>query len=331
MAGFGAPLFMILSGISYRLWLNGQLCRGKSESHISKVTIRRGLFLFGLGFLFNVLVWLPEDTFNWDVLTLIGVGLMILNLARNLPRKITLTFCAAVMAISPLSRSLADWSSYWTEGYFDPDMTLSDVLQGFLVVGYFPVLPWIIYPLIGFVTGTSVFGASRDQIPDVCALRRGLFIGGGLILTALAAVLIRVLAPQFFPDDWPAPWTMFPPSPEYVIGTIGFGLFSFCGSFLWLDQGGSPGRFRSIRNVAATFSRHSLSAYILHHAAHLWPLWIYGVSQGNEPTHYWRQLTSVPVAVALSCLFLPGCYLLFRWMDKTNKHGIESWMRWICD
>ena len=82
-AGFGAPIFALLSGVGYRLWLEGRRARGASQEEISKVSIRRGLFVLGVGFLFNVLVWLPEDTFNWDVLTLIGAALLILNGKRK--------------------------------------------------------------------------------------------------------------------------------------------------------------------------------------------------------------------------------------------------------
>ena len=68
MTGLGAPLFTFLSGVSYRLWVTAQEARGRSDIEISKVTIRRGLFLFGLGLIFNVFIWLPEDIFNWDIL-----------------------------------------------------------------------------------------------------------------------------------------------------------------------------------------------------------------------------------------------------------------------
>ncbi len=74
IAGLGAPLFVFLSGVGYRLWVAGQVARGKSDLEISKTTIRRGLFVIGTGFVFNILVWLPEDTFIWDVLTFIGTG-----------------------------------------------------------------------------------------------------------------------------------------------------------------------------------------------------------------------------------------------------------------
>src|SRR5690349_14889571 len=73
-SGFGAPLFTLLVGVSYSLWLKSQEKRQRSDSEISKITVRRGLFLFGVGFLFNIVVWLPEDTYNWDVLTFIGAA-----------------------------------------------------------------------------------------------------------------------------------------------------------------------------------------------------------------------------------------------------------------
>ena len=61
LAGFGAPLFAMLSGASYRLWINGQATLGVDEEQISKISIRRGLFVIGVGFAFNILVWLPEE------------------------------------------------------------------------------------------------------------------------------------------------------------------------------------------------------------------------------------------------------------------------------
>ncbi|HBJ36499.1 MAG TPA: hypothetical protein DDZ51_17455 [Planctomycetaceae bacterium] len=331
IAGFGAPLFMLLSGVSYRLWLNGQLFRDVSDTQIAKITIRRGLFLFGIGFVFNILIWLPEDTFNWDVLTLIGFGLITLNIARRLPPALILLFCGAVYAISPLARSIAQWPDYWQNGYFDPDWTLADVLQGFLVVGYFPVLPWVIFPLTGFVAGTWVFGQTRGQQPGVPAIIRGIRIGAGMIVISTSMVATRTLLPQWFPSDWPATWSMFPPSAEYVLGTLGFGVFSFCGGYLLLDFAAAAERLQTLKSFAATLSRYSLSAYILHHIVHVWPMWIYAVTTGQETTVYWQQATTIPVAILLACIYFVLSFILFRWMEKNNQPAIESAMRWICD
>ena len=45
VAGIGAPMFMFLSGVSYRLWLNGRTTRQLNSDSINKITTRRGLFL----------------------------------------------------------------------------------------------------------------------------------------------------------------------------------------------------------------------------------------------------------------------------------------------
>jgi uncharacterized membrane protein len=264
------------------------------------------------------------------VLTLIGVGLILLNLARNLPASIVLFFCVLVFMDSPVARAIADWPSYWSNGFYDPEMTLSDVLQGFLVVGYFPFLPWIIYPLIGFVVGTSVLGESREPHDNRPALYRGMAIGGVLMCLSGGLLMLRYLAKDRLPAGLQQPFTMFPPSVDYVLMTVGISVMCFCAGHLWLDQRLSSARFVRFRAFVGLFSRHSFTVYLLHHVVHLWPLWIYGVSHGREATWFWRQAMSVELAVALACVFLVACYLLLRWMENSAINGIEGWMRWLC-
>lgn len=47
--GFAAPLFTLLTGVSYRSWIAAQKDRGVDDYIISKRTVRRGLFLIGIG------------------------------------------------------------------------------------------------------------------------------------------------------------------------------------------------------------------------------------------------------------------------------------------
>src|SRR4051812_22334627 len=84
-AGFGAPLFGFLAGVSYRVWLRAQTARDRSDERIPRSTLCRGAIIFAFGLLFNVAVWLPSDAFNWDVLTLIGTAVIVLGLIRDLP------------------------------------------------------------------------------------------------------------------------------------------------------------------------------------------------------------------------------------------------------
>src|SRR5262249_37180150 len=92
-----APLFTFLSGVSFYLWTRKQQTRGpEAKAAITKIAIRRGLFLFGTGLALNFFVWLPEETFNWDILTLIGAAVVILAFARHLPAEILGLICVIV-------------------------------------------------------------------------------------------------------------------------------------------------------------------------------------------------------------------------------------------
>jgi len=330
VAGIGAPMFMFLSGVSYRLWLNGRTTRQLNSDSINKITTRRGLFLIGLGFLFNVLVWMPEDVFNWDVLTLIGTGMVCLGMVRQSPPFLIWFACGMIFLISPVLRQLADWEAYWANGYFDPDFTMRDLWQGFLAVGYFPVFPWLLFPLLGFSVGTLTFG-EKSNPPKSSVLLRTCGVGFALMGLAALAVATRYLLADQFPATWPKSWTMFPPSLEYLTGTIGWVLFAFGGAYWLVDLKMPPDSFKSLRNVTEQFSRRSLTAYLLHHVVHLWPLWLYAVWQGQEPTYYWRQATDLSTALFLATLFLVAYALFFSWLDRRKYPAVENLMRWLCD
>ncbi|HEY1191850.1 MAG TPA: heparan-alpha-glucosaminide N-acetyltransferase domain-containing protein [Gemmata sp.] len=328
VAGFGAPLFTFLAGVSYRLWVNGLEAKGVDDETISKRSVRRGLFLFALGVAFNVLVWLPEDTFNWDVLTLIGTGLLLLNVVRNLPLAVPVVMGLVAFLLGPVLRELADYPAHWVNGYFECDLALADVLVGFLATGYFPVFPWIVYPLAGFVTGSVFFTDEPGAVPPT---GRAALIGAGLVGLSLAALALRAALPDPVPTQVLRGWTMFPPSVEYVTGTVGLALLLFSLGHRWIDPAIKGRPLTGLLAVATTFSRHSLTMYLFHHAAHLWPLWLYGAAIGTEPTQFWREAVAAEVALLLSgCCLLAG-YVLCRWMDRTERAGIEGWMRHLCD
>lgn len=327
--GFGAPLFTFLLGVSYFLWLNSPRMRRASESERSKISIRRGLFLLGTGLVFNIFVWLPEDTFIWDILTFLGASLIILNGARNLPHSILSMICAVAFVISPILRVLTEYSAYWTTNSFDFDLTLSDVLLGFLVNGYFPIFPWIIYPIVGFVV------ASRLMPPEsTCArstLNRVTCVGIGLFGALIATKLLLPRGPSMVQNIWPAGWTMFPASVEYILGTLGIAITAFALLHRFVDLRGPVSKDNKLVRFFSTVGPRALSVYVLHHLVHIWPLWIYGLITGPEPTVHWQKALPITVSWPLAFVFLVGCYFLLRWMERTGKPGIETLMRWLCD
>lgn len=326
-AGFGAPVFTFLVGVSYRLWVNSQVAKGVDESGITRVSVRRGLFLIAVGFAFNVAVWLPADTFNWDVLTLIGSALLVLTAVRNAPPAVPLVLAVAAFLLGPLLRALTDYHSYWPDGYFDPDLTASDVLVGYLSTGYFPLFPWLALPLFGFGVGTAFFSREPGREPPT---GRAALLGAALLGLAVVLVGARKLVPELSAVRFLGGWTMFPPSTEYVTGSVGLALLMFALTHRWIDPRAESLAGTRVVRVAGTFSKYSLSVYVFHHVAHLWPLWVYGAISGQEATAYWRRALPVWATVPLAGCCLVAAYALFRWMDRTGRGGIEGWMRRVC-
>jgi uncharacterized membrane protein YeiB len=334
--GFGAPLFAVLSGVSYRLWVNGQQALGRTDEEISKISVRRGLFVLVLGFAFNVFIWLPEEIFNWDVLTFIGAALLLLNFARQLPLPISVLVAVISLSISPLLRGLADYPSYWPNGYFETDLTLTDLWIGFTTTGYFPFFPWIAYSLAGFVTASLLFAEppemgdddAEEPLPSVLPF---VICGGTLVSLSVMLLLARPYLPPVISQKLLGGWTMFPPTIEYVLATIGGALFLLGTAHQLVDRNPATLRHTGLLNIAKTFSRYSLTIYVLHHVVHLWPLWIYGMAMGVEPTYFWQQAMSVQAAVAWALVFLAICYFTFNRIGPNERHGIETWMRWLCD
>lgn len=327
-AGTAAPLFTFLAGVNYRLWCMQRIARGAPSEAISKATIRRGLFLVGTGFAFNVLVWLPEDTFNWDVLTFVGLALVSLDVVRRMPVSAVALALVLVLLTSPVLRVVADYPSYWSRSWFDYDVTLSDVVLGCLVVGYFPLLPWLVFPWAGYLATPLIFGddASTRDAPS-----RPLFVAAVLGTLSAAAVLVWPHLPAGLRAGAADGWTMFPASTGYVLGSLAVAILSLTMLHRVLDRDPSSAWTASLARWTGPFSRHSFSIYVLHHLVHIWPLWVAGLVRGDDPTALWQVAMPAPLAFTLALACIAGCMAIFTWIDRNRLPSLEGAMRWLCD
>jgi uncharacterized membrane protein len=333
--GWAAPMFAFLSGVSYRIWLGVQISRGRDPEAISRRTVRRGLFLIGLGFAFNVLLWLPEDVFNWDILTLVGGALLTLEIARRMPDAVILLAAALVIAVAPAMREAAGYHDYWAAGYYDYDFTLADVALGWLVTGYFPVFPWLAFPLAGYGLAPRL-GYGDDPWP---ANRRTL--GVAAVLVVLAAVLVCgwSIVPASIRGDTALAWTMFPASTAYVLGTLGGTTLALAALHSLLDGPALAGLqhdcawpcWPGVVSWATPLSRHALSIYLIHHAVHVWPLWAWSLATTGEATALWQVAMPPWASLILAAAFLVMAAVLCRWADRHRVVTAESLMRWLCD
>lgn len=330
-AGLGAPMFGFLVGVSHQLWLNGQLKRDKTDEEIDRSTTRRGLFIFTLGILFNILVWLPADTFNWDVLTLIGTAFIVLRFVRNLPDIVPLSICVVLFVASPFLRIQSGYHEYWLQGYFDPDWTFSQILMGYLVNGYFPLFPWLIFPLLGSVVGKRIVPEDSEWKLTWSILKPITFIGIGMITISVLLRLTRPYQTGTSFNQLLGGWTMFPPSVEYMTGMIGVEMVVFCLAIWWIDQKQKLSRYPRMLGFCQIMSRYSFSAYIIHHLLHVWPLWVVGYFSTNPTIYYWRLAMSWEWAMLLIIPCIALMYWFFCWIDRRQIPLFETWLRRYSD
>ncbi len=323
-----APFFTFVSGLSYGLWLRKQKSLGRRDREITRVTLRRGLFLFLLGIVFNFCIWLPEETFNWDILTLLGTSLLFLAVGRKLPVPVLTLICVLILLLTPLLRVVGDFSAYWEDNAYTYDFKLRDIFFGFFTNGYFPLFPWIIFPIAGFVCGEFI--VQQNRLPTRVLNRLGVIGIAALGLAGLLVAFQRQI-PTKIAQQYASGLTEFPASTEFVLAMVGFVLISLAVLHRWVDARETPsdGRYMT---ALRRFSSFSLTVYVLHHMLILWPLWIYGAWMGHEDsTFYWREAISTPMALLVAATIVSLSHFLLRFLDKHRRLTIEALMRRICD
>ncbi|MHC4464625.1 MAG: heparan-alpha-glucosaminide N-acetyltransferase domain-containing protein [Planctomycetota bacterium] len=322
-----APIFTFLVGLSLWLWLRREVALGRSELELSKVIIRRGLFLFGAGLAFAVFVWSPKEVFDWDILTLIGASTLILFTLRKLAPEKLVALAILVLLISPPLRTATGYASHWRGEEYIYTFTMRDVVLGFLLQGYFPLLPWIVFPLIGFATGKHYLG---DELGQRLRGWRILVVGMGLVGLAGLGSCFSDEVPQAV-SGYISELSFYPASTTFIFGTLGVTLLGLWALYRGLDSREIlPGG--AVLSFFSRYSRFSLTTYIMHHVAHLWPLYLLATWKGeHEPSSYYRKAVSTPVAFVLALLFIAGFHVVLVVLERRRKYNFEAFLRWLSE
>jgi hypothetical protein len=325
-----APLFAVLSGLSFSLWLRAQRDAGRSEKDITKYGLRRGMFIFVLGFAVNIFIWLPSNTFIWDILTLLGAAAMIMTAVRNWHPAALIGICVLILLARPPLRDLSSYDTFWVEGDFKYQFTLSDVVLGFLLNGYFPLLPWLIYPLLGFVIGQRYFNVADDE---VASLPFTVPLAGSLLIAIAAmAMLIEPHVPELavryyfneMPDD------LYPAVTVFVLGSIGATMVALWILNYTIDDNRRITGTGPVLSFLKLYSEFAMTAYVVHLAVHVWPLWIAAIWQHQDIKYYAGMLVQTPTALGLAVLFAVLFYPCLVVFQRHRKYSLEHLMRWLC-
>jgi uncharacterized membrane protein len=249
VAGFGAPVFLFLAGMSLPLAARARFVKGFTEREIASAALRRGLWIFALAFLFRLQSWIisggafPRSLLKVDILNVMGVamiGAAALWFAGRRDAVRAALFAAATIAaalLTPLVRASTSLGA------------LPDVIEWYLRpadgANTFALLPWA-----GFLTAGAAVGvwlartdAHGERRVNVALAVIGLPIAG-------AAYYASFLPPLF---DGTSFWTS---SPAFFFLRLGFLIATIPAAYLLT---------RVWRGAALEeFGRASLFVYWIH-------------------------------------------------------------------
>ena len=249
LGDFGAVWFLLLVGVSQAV--SSERRKGMGEDNLMKKAFLRGAYVFTAGLLMNVLAWGPKNVWNWDVLTLIGSAYIVLHFCRFLPSWLLLLLAAAIVFMSPWLRGFVDFATDWggqfiqtpviseylpgilvePAGEYEPSWRFSKMIRGFFLTGFFPVFPWLVFPLFGLVIGRRIVANQMKR--DLPFL---LVIGFVLIFLSFAAGYASLLrAESSHITDYISPFSLFPDSNTMVYLQVGQALIVFTLLYYYYD------------------------------------------------------------------------------------------------
>jgi uncharacterized membrane protein len=159
LGGLGAPLFLFLAGTSVALSAGSKVRRTGDAGAAARAVMQRGLWVYGLAFLFRVQSWIlgwgpPRTLLRVDILNIMGPTIMAAAAlwgGFRTPRARALAFGGATLAVAlltPMVRTthILDALPDALEAYIRPTKGLSN----------FCIFPWAGFLFAGALVGVFV-------------------------------------------------------------------------------------------------------------------------------------------------------------------------------
>jgi len=297
VAGFAAPSFLFLAGVSLALAAGSRLRRGKTAEETTALAIRRGLQIFGLAFLFRLQSWVlggggpVQALLKVDILNVMGLSMlaaaMLWSLGRGRRDRAAwmIAGTAGIAMLTPIVRATPLLAP------------LPDPIEWYIRPipgrGTFTLFPWA-----GFLLAGSVVGLWLDAAKTASDERRV-----NLALAAVGALLTAgAYAASFLPPIY-AQTNFWTTSPTFFFLRVGILIASLPLAYAW-------NALWSGRSALQEFGRASLFVYWIHVEL------VYGVLSG--PVHKRLTLDQALIAYALFSVAMFGAV-------KMKDQVVEWW------
>lgn len=304
LAGFAAPMFLFLAGVSTVLGASSRARRTGDVPAAAASVRRRGWQVFGLAYLFRFQAYILNPkamlagVLKVDILNIMGPTIVaaaaLWQAGRDTRKRLAILggTALAVTLVTPLIR---------TAGLLSP---LPEPIQWYLrpVPGRnnFTFFPWS-----GFVFAGALVGVLLDRRRSAAELRRFHVIMGGAAALFAAACYAGSYLPSIYPDS--QFWTS---SPMFFLLRVGIVTAVLSATFFWEERRRLlPGAWSPM----ALFGQASLFVYWVHVEL------VYGVF--SRPLH---RALPFGTAVGYFALFSVGMFLLA--MGKNR--AVEEWREW---
>jgi hypothetical protein len=158
----------------------------------------------------------------------------------------------------------------------------------------------------------------------------------GACLAGLAAIGM-VLEPhvpewasQYYANELPEDF--YPASTVFVLGSLGLTMLCLWVLNFAIDMNHRISGKGRLLTFFRLYSQFALTVYVVHLAAHIWPLWITAMFQHRPTLQYYVGTAmntgmAFGLAVAFIVLFYP-CLIVFQ---RYRMYSLEHMMRWFCE
>jgi uncharacterized membrane protein len=215
---FAAPLFILLAG--YVATMGLQL-KGYEFSYF----LKRGLMVILTAVLIDVLIWKIYPFTTFDVLYVIGLSMILIYFFNRVGLYAKGFVIIFLFGLPPVLQYFFGYTNYPTEYYLTGELTSevpnqTNILQHFLIDGWFPVFPWLGFAFLG---GLLYHLKKRyDNFKSI-----NLFIYSLVITSAGALELYYYPLSKLLPDRGAYSEIFYPPTTAYILLAIGVILFLF--------------------------------------------------------------------------------------------------------
>lgn len=206
----------------------------------------------------------------------------------------------------------------WGE-YINP-FNLKGVVLGFWLNGYFSVLPWLAFSLVGYAIEKLCLGKEKAPISKYVPFSAIALIG---------VAILGLIGSQYYRGNskWAAgilsDFTFYPASITFIFIALGIILLLFWFFYTFFDlRETEEGPFLLF---SRRYSIYSLTVYFIHHATHVWPLLIAAAVTGkNDQWYYFGEAMPTSYTLTLAFVFVVLFYLLIiAWEKKEGKYSLE--------